>query len=105
MAEWNEKDRDMHPEGGTRQQPCFCQSCGMPMTATAQYGTEKDDGISADYCSYCYGEGAFRQPDITMDGMVKLCAHYLVEEGMEEGQAVALVSEQLPGLKRWSAAS
>ena len=37
----------------------FCQSCGMPMLPGIAYGTEADGSLSGDYCSYCYGSGAF----------------------------------------------
>ena len=37
----------------------FCQSCGMPMLPGIAYGTEADGSLSGDYCSYCYGNGAF----------------------------------------------
>ncbi len=86
-------------------QPHFCQSCSMPMTGTAQYGTEQDGSSSPDYCSYCYEEGSFREPDQTMEGMIRQCVPYMVEEGMEESKARSLLSQHLPQLKRWKAAS
>lgn len=85
-------------------QPHFCQSCGMPMTESAQYGKEHDGSPSPDYCSYCYEEGSFREPGLTMEGMIQQCVPYMVQEGMEESKARSLLSGQLPTLKRWKAA-
>ena len=39
----------------------FCQSCGMPMQAAGDFGTEADGSASADYCVYCYKNGAFTE--------------------------------------------
>ena len=32
----------------------FCQSCGMPLTKTEDFGTEKDGKLSEDYCAVSY---------------------------------------------------
>ena len=83
----------------------FCQSCGMPMPNAEVLGTEQDGGKSTDYCVYCYEDGEFKQPDISLQEMIDLCTGYLVEEGMDEPAARKLLTDQLPHLKRWSAAA
>lgn len=83
------------------QEQAFCQSCGMPMQEEAIMGTEKDGTKNSEYCIYCYENGDFKQPDITLQGMNDLCIGFLVQEGMPEGQARQLLAEQLPRLKRW----
>lgn len=51
----------------------YCQSCAMPMGATDEmYGTEQDGTKSADYCKYCYENGAFTFQG-TMQEMIELC--------------------------------
>ena len=43
----------------------FCQSCGMPMNKDPRNGGTNADGTnSAEYCSYCYVNGAFSSPEI-----------------------------------------
>lgn len=82
----------------------FCQSCGMPMgTADAQYGTERDGGKSADYCSYCYEGGAFTFSG-GMDEMIEICVPPMVEANpdMTADKAREMMKQFMPTLKRWS---
>ncbi len=46
-----------------------CQSCGMPLTAPGDRGTEGDGAPSAYYCRYCYQNGAFTDPEATIETM------------------------------------
>ena len=78
----------------------YCQSCAMPMEDAALRGTEKDGGISEDYCTYCYQNGAFTS-DVTMEEMVEQCVPHMVSEEMSEAQARTMMQTYLPGLKRW----
>ncbi|HFI0638700.1 TPA: zinc ribbon domain-containing protein [Streptococcus suis] len=50
----------------------FCQSCAMPLNLHGRdfRGTEKDGSKSERYCSYCYADGAFLEPDITFEQML-----------------------------------
>lgn len=80
----------------------FCQSCAMPMTSAEVHGTEADGSPSKDYCRYCYENGAFTEPDITMDEMIDKCVRHMVEQGvMPEEKARKLMTRYLPHLKRW----
>ena len=65
----------------------FCQCCGMPMQAAADFGTEADGTASADYCVYCYKGGSFTQ-ECTMEEMIR-------------EEAVASMRQFFPNLKRW----
>lgn len=76
-----------------------CQSCGMPMNKPELFGTEKDGAHSADYCKYCYQDGAFLDPNETLEHMVESCVPFM--ENMEPDAARKLLNEQLPRLKRW----
>lgn len=80
----------------------FCQSCGMPMTPEYEYGTEADGSRSADYCSYCYQNGAFRG-EMTMEDMIDFCAGPMAEHtpGMTKEQAREQMRKFFPMLKRW----
>ncbi len=43
------------------------------MDSEDDFGTEADGALSDDYCTHCYQNGAFTEPDITIDGMAKVC--------------------------------
>lgn len=47
--------------------PNMCQSCGMPMKVSSDFGTEKDGTPSEKYCHYCYENGEWMQSDVTFD--------------------------------------
>ncbi|MDU5144035.1 MAG: effector binding domain-containing protein [Paenibacillus dendritiformis] len=79
-----------------------CQSCGMPLHSEEQLGTDKGNGKVQDYCIYCYEDGAFKQPDMTMEEMIEACVPFVVENGMEEQAARAMLKNYLPTLKRWA---
>ncbi len=84
----------------------YCQSCGMPMGETDElYGTEKDGSKSADYCQYCYKDGAFVS-DITMEQMIDFCVQPMMENdpAMTEANARAIMKAVFPKLKRWQSA-
>ena len=83
-----------------------CQSCGMPMGETDElYGTEANGSKSADYCQYCYENGAFTEPNCTLEEMIEACAAIMVEEyDFSPEEAKRQCEEGLPTLKRWKAA-
>jgi Putative zinc ribbon domain len=80
----------------------FCQSCGMPLQRPEDFGTAAGGARVTEYCRYCYLDGAFINPAITLAAMIDLCTGILVRRGMPEGQARAMMRETLPKLKRWA---
>lgn len=81
-----------------------CQSCGMPLTSAEQFGTEMDGSPTREYCIYCYKDGKFEQPGMSLEGMVEMCTTILKHEGMDEESARSMLRNQLPYLKRWQSA-
>lgn len=82
----------------------FCQSCGMPLgDEHDMYGTEADQGKSADYCKFCYQNGEF-SADMTMEQMIDFCAPHMANagQGMSEAEAKNQMRMFFPKLKRWS---
>lgn len=51
----------------------FCQSCGMPLNLHGEdvRGTEIDGTLSAKFCNYCYKDGKYIDPNITMAEMLE----------------------------------
>ena len=82
----------------------FCQSCGMPMKKDPEGGgTEQDGRRSAEYCSYCYQDGAFTSPEIdSPEKMQAFCIGKLREMGTP-GFLAWLYTRSIPRLRRWSA--
>ena len=57
---------------------------------------------NADYCLYCYRDGAFAQ-DCTMEEMIDFCATIYAREmpGLSKDAARAQLRAFFPQLKRW----
>lgn len=79
----------------------FCQSCGMPITSDELWGKEASGAASQEYCAYCYLNGKFTQPDLSMQQMMDLCVPFMVEKGMDAASARKILEDCLPKLKRW----
>jgi hypothetical protein len=74
----------------------------MPLEKPEDFGTAADGLRINDYCRYCYQNGAFTDPNISLPGMIDRCVGIMAQKGiMPEAQARALMSETLPKLKRW----
>ena len=88
-------------QGGLPKGP-FCQSCGMPLEKAEDFSTNADGYRNNDYCHYCFQNGAFTEPDISMQGMIGKCVGIMTQQGiMPETQAKAMMTEVIPKLKRW----
>ena len=80
----------------------LCQSCGMSLEKAEDFGTRADGFRINDYCHYCFQNGAFTEPGITMEGMIDKCVGIMAKQGiMAETQAREMMTEVLPKLKRW----
>lgn len=87
----------------------FCQSCGMPMQAPEDFGTNSDGSQNDDYCTYCYKNGNFVQ-DMTMNEMIEHCAAFVEEfnkdseNKLTRQEAIEQMKAFFPHLKRWKQA-
>ena len=78
-----------------------CQSCGMPMKRDEHGGGTRADGSrSAMYCSHCYGDGRFLQPDITLAQMQDQVRGKLREFGFPRF-LTGFMTHSIPKLARW----
>lgn len=78
-----------------------CQSCGMPLSKDTEHGGSNADGTkSIMYCSYCYKDGSFTQPDFTMKEMQKFCRGKMKEMGFP-GFISGFFTMGIPKLERW----
>lgn len=77
----------------------------MPMKRDAKGGGSESDGtLSSLYCSHCYADGKFLQPDITVDAMTALVATKLGDMGFP-GFVARMFAGRTRHLKRWSASA
>ena len=84
----------------------FCQSCSMPLRKPEDFGTDAIGYRVNDFCQHCYTNGAFTEPRISMQEMMDKCVAVMAQQGiMPSAKARALLTEVMPKLKRWSAAS
>ena len=80
----------------------FCQSCGMPLSKPEDFGTTAERWRQNDYCHYCFQDGKFTHPDMTLAEMIEHVAKPMAQAtGMTEPDARAMAEENLPRLKRW----
>ena len=79
----------------------FCQSCSMPMDTPELWGTEKDGTKNSEYCKYCFTDGQFTHPDLTLDEMKEHMMKQMEKDKLP-GDIVDVALSRLPFLKRWS---
>ena len=80
-----------------------CQSCGMPVDESfGNFGTESDGSASNEYCSFCYQDGSFTNPDQTVDGMVASSVDFMTGNlGYSLDEATDLSDGVIRKLRRW----
>ena len=73
----------------------------MPMKRDpAGGGTEADGSKNLMFCSYCYQEGAFTEPDMTVDEMQAFVKAKMKEMGFP-GFLGGFFTRGIPKLERW----
>lgn len=79
-----------------------CQSCGMPL-GEGFFGAEADGTTqNKEFCKYCYQNGAYTQPNITLPEMIGISVKQMTRtHQMFENQARRRAETIIPTLKRW----
>ncbi|HUZ57843.1 MAG TPA: zinc ribbon domain-containing protein [Hanamia sp.] len=78
----------------------ICQSCSMPLSSAELSGTEKDGSMKKDYCKYCYENGQFTNPNLTLEEM-ETRVKSKMEEMKMDADTISMAVSSLPNLKRW----
>lgn len=79
-----------------------CQSCGMPITEE-YFGTMTDGTKNADYCTFCFQDGEFTNPEMSLDEMMNSSVSYMTANlGFTDDKALEISSSIIPNLRRWS---
>ena len=80
----------------------FCQSCGMTMRRASDFGTDAKGIRVNDYCRFCYVDGAFSEPDLTVEGMIDHCVDFKVRQSWTtQTDAKEYLKRAIPQLRRW----
>lgn len=73
----------------------------MPLTEGG-YGTQADGSASSEYCKSCFENGAFTEPELKIDDMIKKSIRHMVYTlKMNDETADHLARIVIPTLKRW----
>ena len=78
-----------------------CQSCGMPMDTPEDFGTGAEGFRINDYCHFCFKDGRFTEPHISMEQMIDKIAGMAPMMRMTEDKAREMAKTFIPRLKRW----
>ena len=79
-----------------------CQSCSMPLSKDPKgSGTNADGKPSQKYCSFCYENGAFLQPEITAKEMQEFVKGKLKGMGGFMKIFAGYFTKGIPKLERW----
>jgi hypothetical protein len=79
-----------------------CQSCFMPLAKDPKgSGSNINGEPSFKYCSFCYEEGAFLQPDITAKEMQDFVKQRLKQMGGFMKFFAGFFTRNIPKLERW----
>ncbi len=80
-----------------------CQSCGVEMKKSTEFGTTATGVIDVHYCRYCYWKGKFTEPDITMEEQIEKTAARMSERTrISLERARNIVAKRVPKLSRWT---
>lgn len=91
-----------HSEQQTSCHGPICQSCGMPLSDETLIGTNTDGSKNNEFCIHCYVNGAYTNPNITIDQMTEKVIGALIDKNiMDDTTARTMVPSWLPQLKRW----
>ena len=80
-----------------------CQSCGMPLSKEfGNLGTEADGTNTEEFCSFCFANGEFTNPNQTMEEMINSSIDNMTTDlQMPVEQATNLANSFIPTLRRW----
>jgi len=74
----------------------------MPMVKPEDFGTNAGGSKNKEYCHFCFQNGEFTDPDITMEQMIDKVARLMAQlHQMPQAQATGMAKTFIPKLKRW----
>ena len=80
----------------------ICQSCGMPLNKEENWGTNENNSKTKEYCKFCFLDGKFTNPDLTMEKVIEKSVELSTKLWMPEDKAREIANNTIPKLKRWN---
>lgn len=79
-----------------------CQSCGMPLSE-GFFGTMQGGKETTEYCNFCFQQGSFTEPELTVDAMLSCSIEHMKKElQFDEAKATQMANDVIPHLRRWN---
>jgi hypothetical protein len=72
----------------------------MPLEKDGNFGTNADGSKNQEYCIYCYKNGAFVNPDLTLQEMLDKVEHIMKQMDTPK-EIIDKIKQIIPQLKRW----
>jgi hypothetical protein len=72
----------------------------MPLDNPDLLGTEKDGSKNHEYCRYCYLDGAFVNPGMSLKEMTSVVISQMEKRNIDP-KIIDMAVSSLPNLKRW----
>jgi DNA-binding XRE family transcriptional regulator len=79
----------------------ICQCCTYPLSKPDELGTNADGTWNTDYCIYCYKDGAWVDPNLTVQGVIDYTVPFMTSPSMTAKKARKKLEAWVPTLKRW----
>ena len=81
----------------------LCQSCGLQMKKPRDFGLNSDKTANNEYCRFCFWDGKFIQPNVTVGEMIDKATKIIATmNSISEEESKDMVREFVPRLKRWN---
>jgi len=72
----------------------------MPLEKDADFATNSDGSCNKEYCIYCYKDGAFTEPDLTLEILLEKIEMIMKNMNMTD-EIIKKTKLMIPQLKRW----
>lgn len=80
-----------------------CQSCGMPLKKDKLGGgTNKDGSKNLKFCSFCFVDGEFQNPEIDTAQKMKVHVKSKIKEMGIPSFMAGFFTKGIPKLERWN---
>jgi len=71
------------------------------MNEYEDHGTDSDEEINKDYCTHCFQNGKFTNPNISLKEQIEKSTAMVEKMGWSEEKAHHMEEATIPRLKRW----
>ena len=73
----------------------------MPLHEEKNWGINKDNSKTTEYCIFCFENGEFTNPNLTMQEVIEKSIQMSTKLWVPENTAREIANNTIPKLKRW----